>query len=83
MRMQTVLNQTINAELAARKLTKAGMAASMGISNGALYSRLNNSRRWTVDEIPSAAKYLGMDWTQLVNLAADRERSQNEKEASK
>lgn len=76
MRMQTVLNQTINAELAARKLTKAGMAEHMGISRESLYSRLNGSRKWTVNEIPSAATYLGMDWPQLVSLAADRERSQ-------
>lgn len=76
MKMQTVLNQTINAELAARKLTKAGMASYMGLSRSALYSRLNGSSRWAINEIPSAARYLGMDWPQLVSLAADRERSQ-------
>ncbi|PJM72368.1 hypothetical protein CS006_10555 [Bifidobacterium primatium] len=72
MSAQECMSQTIEAELAAQKKTKNGLANRLNINRRNLYQRFANEKSWSFGELEVVATFLGMSVWQLVALAASR-----------
>lgn len=55
----------VRAELAARQITAASLAVSLGWSKAATSRRLNGSVSWDVDDVEAVADFLRIDFMRL------------------
>ncbi|MDF7641468.1 hypothetical protein PT279_07710 [Bifidobacterium sp. ESL0784] len=66
---QRVVSWNVAALLADRKLSKASLAAALGITRQSLYAKMKCSTVWTVPDLAETAEFLG---TSVQSLLDDR-----------
>lgn len=74
-----LISKTIEAELAASKVTKNELAKQLGLDRSNLRQRFNGRVPWNVNEIEVTARCVGLSMWQLFNLAEKREEIEKEK----
>ena len=70
--METATKQIaseIRAEMAKKKVIPSVLALELGWSRSTVYSRINGSSAWTIDEIVTASNFLKIDPAFLVRQA--------------
>lgn len=67
-----ILNSTIRAELAARKLTQADLAKHANISRQGLVRRFSCDTEWSVRDVQTVAEFLHMTIFELFAAAKER-----------
>jgi transcriptional regulator with XRE-family HTH domain len=73
--MQTAsrtLSATIRAELARRDLKQRDLAEALGMTTASISRRLSGKAGdWTVSEVESVARFLGVPFVELFDVATD------------
>lgn len=67
--IRLIVNRTIRAEMARRRLTQTSLAEALGSTQSVISRRLNGTAPWDIDELAAVAEVFNMDPADLLDTS--------------